>query len=96
MIFIHKLKNWLVKKIYNYISNLSSSFFNIIFSIVRKFSPIYGSYFIIKVNALNSNTFKQFYDLLNDGFHSSIKINNKEWRGYSYSNDRKSNYNKVK
>ncbi|KAG4103614.1 hypothetical protein H8356DRAFT_1030255 [Neocallimastix lanati (nom. inval.)] len=96
MIFIHKLKNWLVKKIYNYISNLSSSFFNIIFSIVRKFSPIYGSYFIIKVNALNSNTFKQFYDLLNDDFHSSIKINNKEWRGYSYSNDRKSNYNKRK
>ena len=58
MIFIHKLKNWSVKKNYNCISNLSSSFFNIIFSIVRKFSPLYGSYFIIKVNALNSNTIK--------------------------------------
>ena len=97
MIFIHKLKNWSVKKLYNCISNLSRSFFNIIFSIVRKFSPLYGSYFIIiKVNALNSNTFKQFYELLNDGFHSSVKINYKECKGYSNSNDRKSNYNKVK
>ncbi|KAG4104342.1 hypothetical protein H8356DRAFT_67058 [Neocallimastix lanati (nom. inval.)] len=40
MIFIHKLKNWSVKKLYNCISNSSTSFFNIIFSIVRKFSPI--------------------------------------------------------
>ena len=67
-----------VKKFYNCISNLSSSFLNVIFSIVRKFSPLYGSYFIIKVNALNSNTVKQFNDLLNDGFHSSVKITYKE------------------
>ena len=85
-----------VKKFYNCISNLSSSFLNVIFSIVRKFSPLYGSYFIIKVNALNSNTVKQFNDLLNDGFHSSVKITYKECKSYSNSNDRKSNYNKVK
>jgi len=48
MIFIHKLKNWSVKKLFNFISNLTNSFFNIIFSIVRKFSPLYDSYFIIK------------------------------------------------
>ena len=36
------------------------------------------------------------YDLLNDGFHSSVKINYKECKGYSNSIDRKSNYNKVK
>ena len=52
--------------------------------------------FLIKVNALNSNTFKQFYDLLNDSLHSFVKINYKECKGYSNSNDRKSNYNKVK
>ncbi|KAG4099262.1 hypothetical protein H8356DRAFT_1330106 [Neocallimastix lanati (nom. inval.)] len=63
--------------------------------IVRKFSPIYGSYFIIKINALNSNTFKQFYDLLNDGLHSFVKINYKECKGYSNSNGHKSNYNKI-
>ena len=34
--------------------------------------------------------------MLNDGFHSSVKINYKECKGYSNSNDRKSNYNKVK
>jgi len=34
--------------------------------------------------------------LLNNGFHSSVKINYKECKGYSNSNDRKSNYNKVK
>jgi hypothetical protein len=30
-------------------------FFDIIFSIARKFSTIYDSYFIIKVNTLSSN-----------------------------------------
>jgi len=34
--------------------------------------------------------------LLNNGFHSSVKINYKECKGYSNSNDRKFNYNKVK
>ncbi|KAG4101685.1 hypothetical protein H8356DRAFT_1653899, partial [Neocallimastix lanati (nom. inval.)] len=74
MNFIHKFKNY----------NLSSSFFNVIFSIVRKFSPIYGSFFIVKVNTPNSNTFKQLYDLLNDGFHSSVKINYKECKVKSF------------
>ena len=34
--------------------------------------------------------------MLNNGFHSSVKINYKECKGYSNSNDRKFNYNKVK
>ena len=34
--------------------------------------------------------------MLNNDFHSSVKINYKECKGYSNSNDHKSNYNKVK
>ena len=33
--------------------------------------------------------------MLNDGLHSFVKINYKECKGYSNSNDRTSKYNKV-
>ncbi|KAG4108026.1 hypothetical protein H8356DRAFT_1619838, partial [Neocallimastix lanati (nom. inval.)] len=79
MIFIHKLKNWSVKKLFNFISNLTNSFFNIIFSIVRKFSPLYDSYFIIK-EMLSIRKIKSFFNIPRDFYschlHSSSSFFN--------------------
>jgi len=63
LIFIHDLKSWSVSQLRDVLNNKISNCFEIIPSIKKLFSPIYGSYFIIRVN-INQNTHKFFYLLI--------------------------------
>jgi len=60
MIFIRDLKEWSTKQLYNVIYLNTRSQFDLLFSIKKKCSPKYGSYFAIKVNAPNQHSLISF------------------------------------
>ena len=60
IIFIHDLKEWTTKQLYNVIYLNTINQFNFFFSVGKKYSPKYGSYFAIKVNAPDQHTLINF------------------------------------
>jgi len=60
MIFIHDLKDWFVKQLYNLINLNTKSQFDLLFSINKKYPPFHGSYFVIKINTSNEHTLISF------------------------------------
>lgn len=75
LLFVHQKKSFSIKKFWEFFHFQSPNFCNYILTIVKKSSPHYDSYFIIRINlSLQSNALETLLNIL----HAKI-INKVDW-----------------